>query len=236
MSENETLKSNIPAHVGIIMDGNRRWAKERNLPTLEGHAKGYEKMKQCGDWFFPRGVKILSVFAFSTENWNRSQSEVNYLMKLLGRSLMDNLDDFHSRGYRVLISGRIEELPGDLPELCRNAIAQTETNKKGTLNICINYGGRAEIVDAVKKIFAKQLTADQIHEGMIRKYLYQPELSDPDIIVRTSGEERLSGFQLWEGTYSELMFIKKYWPDFERTDAEAIIEEYGLRKRRFGGN
>ncbi len=229
-------KKIIPAHVGIIMDGNRRWAKERNLPTIEGHAKGYEKMKLVGDWFFSKGVKILSVYAFSTENWNRSRDEVNYLMKLLKRALKDDFEEFNSRGYRLLISGRTEELPGDLPEICQEAINNTEKNTKGILNICINYGGRAELIDALKKIINKQVSVDQIHEGMIRKYLYQADLPDPDIIVRTSGEERISGFQLWQSAYSEFLFLKKYWPDFEKSDAEIIINEYSNRKRRYGGD
>ena len=229
-------KKNIPKHVGIIMDGNRRWAKERNLPTIEGHAKGYEKMKVVGDWFFSQGVKILSVYAFSTENWNRSRMEVNYLMKLMKKALKDDFEEFNSREYRLLISGRIEELPGDLPEICQEAINKTKKNTKGILNICINYGGRAELIDAFKKIVNKNVTADQIHEGMIRKYLYQAELPDPDIIVRTSGEKRISGFQLWQSAYSEFLFLKKYWPDFERSDAEIIIDEYSNRKRRYGGD
>ena len=229
-------KKNIPKHVGIIMDGNRRWAKERNLPTIEGHAKGYEKMKVVGDWFFSQGVKILSVYAFSTENWNRSRMEVNYLMKLMKKALKDDFEEFNSREYRLLISGRIEELPGDLPEICQEAINKTKKNTKGILNICINYGGRAELIDAFKKIVNKNVTADQIHEGMIRKYLYQAELPDPDIIVRTSGEKRISGFQLWQSAYSEFLFLKKYWPDFERSDAEIIINEYSNRKRRYGGD
>ncbi|MCK5212021.1 di-trans,poly-cis-decaprenylcistransferase [Candidatus Parcubacteria bacterium] len=229
-------KKSIPVHVGIIMDGNRRWAKERNLPSIEGNAKGYKKMKLVGDWFFSQGVKILSVYAFSTENWNRSRSEVNYLMKLMKKALKDDFEEFNEREYRLLISGRIEELPGDLPEICQEAINKTEKNTKGILNICINYGGRAELIDAFKKIVSKNVTSDQIHEGMIRKYLYQSELPDPDIIVRTSGEERTSGFQLWQSVYSEFLFLKKYWPDFEKSDAEIIVNEYNQRKRRYGGD
>ena len=233
---NKEDKKIIPAHVGIIMDGNRRWAKERNLPTFEGHARGYEKMKLVGDWFFSQGVSILSVYAFSTENWNRSHTEVNYLMKLFKKALKDDFEEFNDREYRLLISGRTEELPGDLPEICQEAVNKTEKNTKGIFNICINYGGRAELIDAFKKIVNKQVSADQIHEGMIRKYLYQSELPDPDIIVRTSGEERISGFQLWQLAYSEFLFLKKYWPDFEKSDAEIIINEYSQRKRRYGGD
>lgn len=227
---------NIPKHVGIIMDGNRRWAKERNLPTLEGHFKGYEKMRQAPDWFFARGVEILSVYAFSTENWNRSRDEVNYLMKLLKQAITEEMEEVNKKGYRMLISGRVDELPGDLPELCNEVMSKTKNNIKGIFNICLNYGGRAEIIDAVRKMMKNKVEADQIHEGMLKKYLYNGDLPDPDIIVRTSGEQRLSGFLLWQSAYSELMFIKKYWPEFEEQDAEAVIKEYTHRHRRFGGD
>ena len=232
---NENIKK-IPEHVAIIMDGNRRWAKERNLKTIEGHYTGYKKMKDMPEWFFEKGVKIVSVFAFSTENWNRSKIEVNYLMKLMKKALQDNLEYFFNKGYKLLISGRINDLPGDLPEICNNAIDKTKFNSNGILNICINYGGRAEIIDAIKKIIKNKIDISQIHEGMIKKYLYNNDLKDPDIIVRTSGEQRLSGFQLWQSFYSELLFLKKYWPDFEKNDADFILEEYDKRKRRFGGN
>jgi len=234
--ENKEFKIKIPDHVGLIMDGNRRWAEERNLKTLEGHLKGYNKMKDMPEWFFSRGVKVVSVFAFSTENWNRSQSEVNYLMKLLKNALTNDFEEFNSRGYRLLISGRVSELPGDLPEVCVEAVNNTANNDKGILNICINYGGRAEIVDAIRKMIKNKIEVEQVHEGMIKKYLYNAELSDPDIIIRTSGEQRLSGFQLWQSAYSELLFLKKYWPDFEEDDADFVIEEYNRRKRRFGGD
>jgi len=229
-------EKNIPAHVGIIMDGNRRWARERNLPTLEGHLRGYEKMRQVPEWFFSRGVKILSVWAFSTENWQRSRTEVNYLMKLIKKALDEEIEEIHKKGYKILISGRIDELPGDLPESCAEVMAKTKNNKNGILNICLNYGGQAEIVDAIKKMVKNKISLEQIHEGMVRKYLYHGELSDFDIIVRTSGEQRLSGFQLWQGVYSEIMFMKKYWPDFEESDVDLILEEYAGRQRRFGGD
>lgn len=232
----EKEKNNIPAHVGIIMDGNRRWAKERNLPTFEGHFIGYEKMRQVPQWFFSKGVKNLSVYAFSTENWNRKREEVNYLMKLLKKAIKKELETLQQKGYRILISGRIDELPGDLPEACFDIMDKTKFKKNGTFNICLNYGGRAEIVDAVRKIVKNNVKLEQIHEGMIRKYLYHEELGDPDIIVRTSGEHRLSGFQLWQSAYSELMFIKKYWPDFEESDVGLILKEYADRQRRFGGS
>ncbi|MDA3839517.1 MAG: polyprenyl diphosphate synthase [Patescibacteria group bacterium] len=224
----------IPKHVGIIMDGNRRWAKERNLPTFEGHLMGYEKVKKLTDWFFDRGIEVISIYAFSTENWNRSQDEVNYLMKLLGRAVEEELEVAKEKNFKLLISGRISELPGDLPDACQKAMDETKAGTRGTLNICLNYGGRAEIVDAVKKMVKNNIELDQVHEGMIKKYLYNSSLPDPDIIVRTSGENRLSGFLLWAGAYSELMFMEKYWPDFEEGDVDNIIKEYNNRQRRFG--
>jgi undecaprenyl diphosphate synthase len=226
----------IPAHIGIIMDGNRRWGKERNLPSFEGHLRGYGKMKSVSGWCFERGVKYLSLFAFSTENWSRSQEEVNYLMKLLKKAIDEEAEEARKKDYKILISGRIDELPGDLPEACHDIINKTKAGSRGILNICLNYGGRAEIVDSVKKLIKNKVEIEQIHDGMIRKYLYNGDLPDPDIIVRTSGEQRMSGFLLWQSAYSEFMFFKKYWPDFEEQDIDLIIEEYSKRKRRFGGD
>ena len=229
-------KRKIPEHVGLIIDGNRRWAQERNLPTLEGHHKGYEKLQNSLDWFFLRGVKVLSAFMFSTENWKRDKKEVDYLMQLAGERIKEDLDEMHKKDYKILFSGRLEELPGDLPELYDSAVQKTKENVSGTFNICFNYGGRPELIDAIKKIVKNELTEEQIHEGIIRKYLYNGHLPDPDIIVRTSGEQRISGFLLWQAAYSEFLFLKKYWPDFEEMDVAHIIDEYNERQRRFGGN
>ena len=230
------IPQNIPLHVGLIMDGNRRWAKERNLPTFEGHLIGYEKMKSAPAWFFDRGVKVLSFFAFSTENWNRQPAEVNYLMKLLENAVSTDLRELAKKnGYKILISGRLEELPGDLPAQCLSIIQETKANNLGIVNVCLNYGGRAEIVDAVRQMIKNKVEPEQAHEGMLKKYLYQADLPDPDIIARTSGEQRLSGFLTWQSVYSELFFIKKYWPDFEEPDADVILKEYAERKRKFGG-
>jgi undecaprenyl diphosphate synthase len=216
------------------MDGNRRWAKERNLPTFEGHFSGYEKLKKITDWTFNRGIKVISVYAFSTENWNRSPEEVNYLMKLLRKGIDEEVIVAKEKNFKILISGRILELPGDLPDFCQKAMDETKAGCKGILNICFNYGGRAEIIDAVKKMIKNNIEVDQVHEGMLKKYLYNSTLPEPDIIVRTSGEQRLSGFLLWTGAYAELMFLEKYWPDFEESDIDKIIVEYNNRQRRFG--
>lgn len=224
----------IPNHIAIIPDGNRRWAKERNLPTFDGHFQGYKKIKTAPKWFFDRGVKIVSVFAFSTENWNREQEEVNYLMKLLNDTITEQVAIANANGYRILISGRLDELPGNLPESCQGAMTDTVNNKNGILNICFNYGGRAEIVDAIKKMFRNGLAEEQIHEGMLKKYFYNQDLPDVDLLVRTSGEHRTSGFLLWQTAYAELIFLKKYWPDFEEGDVEQVLKDYDERERRFG--
>jgi undecaprenyl diphosphate synthase len=231
---NKEKNKNIPTHVGIIPDGNRRWAEERNLSNYEGHERGYEKLKQSVDWFFSRGVNIVSVYTFSTENWNRAREEVNYLMKLLRKAIDDETERAIEKNFRIIISGRIDELPGDLPEACVEAMNKTKKGSGGILNLCLNYGGRAEIVDAVKKMIKNKISIEQVHEGMIRKYLYNGQLPDPDVIVRTSGEKRLSGFQLWQAAYSELVFLNKYWPDFEAADVDMVLEEFARRKRRFG--
>lgn len=234
MADNKN--KNIPVHVGIIPDGNRRWSDERNLSHFEGHERGYEKLKQAVDWFFSRGVSVVSVYTFSTENWDRAKDEVNYLMKLLRKAIDGETERAIQKGFRILISGRINELPGDLPDACAEAMDKTKGGTGGTLNLCLNYGGRLEIVDAVRKMIKNKIDPEQVHEGMIKKYLYNGNLPDPDIIVRTSGEKRISGFQLWEGAYSELIFLNKYWPDFEVSDVDNILEEYANRKRRFGGD
>ena len=230
------MERKTPGHIGIIMDGNRRWATERNLPTEEGHLRGFDKMRFSSQWFFSRGVKIVSYFAFSSENWNRSAEEVNYLMKLLRDAIENEVEQALEKSYCLFFSGRIAELPGDLPQAIQEAMDKTKDGKAGIVNICLNYGGRTEIVDAIKKMIKNKVEEDQVHEGMVKKYLYNSEFSDPDIIIRTSGEERLSGFLLWEGAYSEIMFLKKYWPDFEPADADIVLNEYDRRQRRFSGD
>jgi len=227
-------KNNIPTHVGLIMDGNRRWAKENNLTSLDGHLKGYGALKNVVDWFFARGVKTLSFFAFSTENWKRSEEEVGYLMKLIKKAIIEELCKL-GKGYRIVVSGRINELPDDLPKLCREVMEKTKDNTNGTINVCLNYGGRAEIIDAAKKMIDAGLKPGEITEENFSKYLYHPDLPELDLIVRTSGEQHLSGFLLWESAYSEIIFLKKYWPDFSEQDVEDVLTEYNIRSRRFGG-
>jgi len=203
------------------------------LPILEGYTCGYEKMKHAPDWFFARGVKVISFFVFSIEDWQRPQEEVNYLMKLFKQTISDDLTSIALRkGYKIIISGRIDELSGDLPQSCYDIMGKTAANQTGIINLCLNYGGRMEIVDATRKLIKNKIELDQIHEGMLKKYLYQGDLPDLDVVVRTSGEQRLSGFMLWQSHYSELIFLKKYWPEFEEADVDFILTEYEERQKR----
>ncbi len=221
-------------HVAIIMDGNRRWAKERGLATQEGHKAGYDKVREAGQWCLDRGIERLTVFAFSTENWRRTKEEVGYLMDLLEKALTAELDFFVEKGIRLNVLGRLHELRPSLQSAIQEAISKTAHFTGHTLAICINYGGRLEIVDAVRSIVASGKSADQIDEATIQSALYQPDMPDPDLIIRTSGEERLSGFLLWQCAYSEFYWIKKHWPDFDERDLDEAIAEYARRQRRYG--
>jgi len=221
-------------HIAFIMDGNRRWAKQKGLPTLAGHQAGYNKMKQVGDWCLARGIKHMTVFAFSTENWQRSQKEVNYLMKLLKTGLTKELPTFKKKGIRLKVIGSRAGLSKDLIQAIDRAEKETAKNQKGTLNIAINYGGRLEIIEAVKKIIRQKKSPANITEELISESVWTAGQPDPDIIVRTSGEQRLSGFLTWQSVYSELFFIKHHWPALTEKDLDEILDDYNNRHRRFG--
>ncbi|OQA36673.1 MAG: Ditrans,polycis-undecaprenyl-diphosphate synthase ((2E,6E)-farnesyl-diphosphate specific) [Parcubacteria group bacterium ADurb.Bin326] len=223
-------------HLAVIMDGNRRWAKDKGLPSFEGHRQGYDKMKEVGQWCIDRGITTLTVYAFSTENWNREEAEVNYLMDLLYKAVTTEVEEFNKRGIRLKIIGTRERLSDKLVKAIAEAEERTKNNDKGTLNICLNYGGRLEIVDAVKRIMAQGVPADQVTEKTISENIWLAGQDDPDLIIRTSGEQRLSGFLTWESVYSEFLFIDKHWPAFSETDLDAAINDYNSRHRRFGGN
>ena len=221
-------------HLGIIMDGNRRWAQQRGLPSLEGHRRGYAVVKKLGDWAIARGIEVLTVYAFSTENWKRTKTEVKYLMKLLELALSKDIDELNRKNIRVTVIGRVKELPERLQNRIAAAVAKTKDNTAGTIQLAINYGGRAEIVDAVKKIVRSAKKNSVITEASISQALYTAQQPDPDLIIRTSGELRTSGFLAWQGAYSELMFIDKNWPDFNERDLDKALDEYKRRQRRFG--
>lgn len=219
-------------HLGFIADGNRRWAKNHGLPTLEGHRRGLDKVKLIAEQFKDTEVKYLSFFLFSTENWNRSQEEVDYLMKLAGQMVDKLASELADENLRCILVGRPEHVDPALWEKIQNAVARTQNNTGMTVCVCFNYGGHWEIVDAAKQASAAQ-EQDWSPESF-RKYLYHPEVPDCDLIVRTSGERRFSGFQLWRAAYSEFMFIDKLFPDVEVEDCQKIIDYFYQRERRFG--
>lgn len=227
-------KNSIPYHVAIIMDGNRRWAKSRGLKSTEGHRAGYENFKKIAEECRKIGVKILTVFAFSTENWKRPQIEVSFLMDLLFNGIKEQEKFFKENNIRFNVIGQIERLPGFVRNEAERVMMETKDNKKGIINLALNYGGRAEILDAVKKIVKEKLPAEKINEEIFNKYIYTAGQPDPDLIIRTSGEQRLSGFLPWQGVYSEIYFSNKMWPDFHEEDLKEAIEEYQLRQRRYG--
>lgn len=221
-------------HLAIILDGNRRWAKERGLPTLEGHRRGYDNVKTIGLVAFERGIKFFTVFAFSTENWKRAAEEVSYLMGLLHHALSSELDFFMKHNVRLKVIGRREGLTEKLIAAIDAAEAKTAGNTAGQLNLGINYGGRAEIVEAIRSIVAEGHKPEEITDEFLSSKMWMAGIPDPDLLIRTSGEQRLSGFLTWESVYSELMFVKKHWPDFSIEDLDAAIAEFESRERRFG--
>lgn len=227
--------SNIQ-HLGVIMDGNRRWAKEHGLPSLEGHRRGYDTMKKMGDWCLARGIKYLTVYAFSVENWKRKKGEINYLMGLFNRALTKEIPTFMKKGVRLKVIGSRQELSAKLKEAIAHAEAVTKNNDRVTLNLAINYGGRLEIVEAVKKIVKKKIKPAKITEQLITENIWTAGEPSPDLIIRTSGEQRLSGFLTWQSVYSELYFTKCHWPAFSEKDLDAALADFESRQRRFGGN
>ncbi len=229
----ETKK--IPYHIGFIVDGNRRWARAKGLPTFEGHRRGYDKLKKVGKWCKEKGVKILTVYVFSAENWNRSKDEVSYLMRLLKRALSEKeIDHFHKEGVKLQVIGQKERLAKPLQEVIKKAEAKTKKNKEGIFILAISYGGYVDILEAIKKIVKKKIPPEKITEKVVSQNLWTAGLPYPDLIIRTSGEQRLSGFLTWQSAYSELYFYKKHWPDFSEKDLDKALKDYSHRQRRFG--
>ncbi|HNX77163.1 MAG TPA: polyprenyl diphosphate synthase [Candidatus Rifleibacterium sp.] len=231
---NEIDQANIPAHIGIIMDGNGRWAKSHGKTRIHGHQEGARRVKTIVRFANDLGVKHISLYAFSVENWARPSFEVSALMRLIRAYIIRERNDLHAEGVRFRLLGRMAELA---PEIIRQAQISTELmqNNPGlTLNLCINYGGRAEIVDAVKSIISSGFKPEQISEDLISQHLYWPELPDVDLMIRTSGEMRTSNFHLWRGAYAELYFTPVLWPDFDDVELLRSIHAYQNRERRFG--
>jgi undecaprenyl diphosphate synthase len=226
----------IPRHVAIVMDGNGRWAQRRGLKRTEGHAAGEEALFDTVEGALELGIEWLTVYAFSTENWKRPADEVRYLMKFNESILVGRRDEMHERDVRMRFIGRRDwRVPKRLLRHMDESVELTRKNKTMTFTIAFNYGGRAEIVDAVKQLVADGVPADKVDEKAIRKRLYDPDMPDPDLMVRTSGEYRISNYLLWEIAYSELVFTDVLWPDFRREHLFDAVREYQGRDRRFGG-
>jgi undecaprenyl diphosphate synthase len=222
----------VPNHIGIIMDGNRRWAKEKKKKTIEGHLAGANRIISLAKYIFDKGVKYLSIYAFSTENFNRSAEEVSYLMGLIIKFFNERVNELHDYNIKIVVSGLRDNLSKEVLKCIDNVVDLTKDNTGGVLNVCLNYGGRREIVDAVNKI--KEANVN-ITEETFGKYLYN-DLPDLDYVIRTSGEERISNFMLWQISYAEFYFPKVYFPDFDEKEFDKALEIYNNRNRRFGGN
>jgi undecaprenyl diphosphate synthase len=226
----------IPAHVAVVMDGNGRWAESRGLPRTEGHTKGEEALFDTVEGALELGIEWLTVYAFSTENWRRPADEVRFLMGFNETLLLRRRDELHAKNVRVRYIGRRDwRVPRRVQRNIDEAVEMTRKNRRMTLNLAFNYGGRAEIIDAVRSLVASGVAADKVTEKRLRDHLYAPDMPDPEMMIRTSGEYRLSNFLLWELAYSELVFMDVLWPDFRREHLFDAVREYQGRSRRFGG-
>ena len=229
------LDSSVPRHVGIIMDGNGRWARRRGKPASYGHRAGVRAIKRVLDACDSLGVKVLSIYAFSTENWSRPRAEVRALMRLFHETMQREIDEMHRRGVRIVVSGRRDDLSPRMRTRIEEAMQRTARNTNGVLNVCLNYGGRAEIVDAVRRLIAEGVASGDVDEAAISARMYNPELPEPDLIIRTAGERRVSNFLLWQSAYAEMLVSETLWPDYDEVDLKAALADYAARERRFGG-
>lgn len=239
----KTIKKNsreleIPRHIAIIMDGNARWAKQKNLPLQIGHKKGCENIEKIVEASIEIGVEFLTIYAFSTENWQRPKDEVEYLMKLLDEYLENEIKPLIKKGVRIIISGNLEKLKDSTKARISEIQKLTENNDKITLNVAFSYGARQEIADAVKEIVKQvqmeKISIQEIDEKLIAKHLYNPQIPDPELLIRTAGDYRISNFLLWQISYSELYFTKCLWPDFSKKDLILAIQDFNNRQRRYG--
>ncbi len=221
----------IPKHLGIIIDGNRRWAKEKGLPAFKGHLEGLNKLQDAILWCKDRGVKILTLFVFSTENWKRSKSEVDYLMRLGEKVFKEYKKSLAKKGIRIRIIGQKERLPDFLQKEIESIEELTKDNEMMTVNFALSYGGKAEIVSAIKKIIELKTKPEDITEDLVTQNLWTSNL---DLLIRTGKEQRISNFLIWQAAYSEIYFFPKYWPDFTEDDLDEILLDYNQRQRRFG--
>lgn len=228
MRQSETT---TPRHVGLILDGNRRWAKENGLPKLKGHQAGYENLKDIVKHGFDQGVEFISAYIFSTENWNRTKQEVTYLMDLALNLAVNEVDELHKENIKVRFLGSQDKLSQKLIKAIASAEAKTSKNTRGTVALCFNYGGQQEIVDAAEHAIN---SGENLSIQSIENHLYASDVPPVDLVIRTSGEQRLSNFMLWRIAYAELYFAKKHWPAFTTEDFDTALDEYASRQRRFG--
>ena len=230
----EILTATVPNHIGFIVDGNRRWAKLNGKSVAEGHRQGYETLKATALSALDHGVKYLTAYVFSTENWQRDPKVIDDIMKILGWVLKNEVKTFHKKNVRLLVAGSRNKLAPSIIKAIEAAEELTKDNTAGTLMLCLDYGGQQEIVDAVKSIVKSGVSSDDVTTEMVTNYIYCPDVPPLDLIIRTSGEKRLSNFMTWRSVYSELMFIDKLWPDFSEQDLSEAFENYASRHRRFG--
>ncbi len=230
----DSVKKTNLKHIAIIMDGNRRWAKEKFLPSAMGHQKGVDSLRNTMRLFDKYGIKYLTVYAFSTENWNRKKEEVEFLMNLLAKTLLGELDEMHRENVKIKFLGDISKLNAKLVEIIENAENKTKDNTGVNLNIAFNYGARDEITNAVKAIVKEGIPAEEITEDTISQHLYTKNIPDPDLLIRTGGEKRISNYLLWQIAYSEVYITDTYWPEFGEEELIKAITEFEHRNRRFG--
>ncbi len=230
----DSVKRTNLQHVAIIMDGNRRWAKEKFLPSAMGHQKGVDSLRNTMRLFDKYGIKYLTVYAFSTENWNRKKEEVEFLMNLLAKTLLGELDEMHKENVKIKFLGDLTKLNTKLVEIIENAENKTKNNTGVNLNIAFNYGSRDEITNAVKAIVKEGISAEEITEDTISSHLYTKNIPDPDLLIRTGGEKRISNYLLWQIAYSEVYVTDAYWPEFDEEELAKAITEFEHRNRRFG--
>ncbi len=225
----------VPRHVALIMDGNGRWAKQRGLSRQAGHRAGTENIRRIIEAFGERGVEVLTLYAFSTENWTRPRREVSALMRLIPRVINREIKELHKNGVRLVHIGRLDPLEPKIREKVEQAIALTKDNDRMTVALAFNYGGRDEIIDAVRRVVTDRVKPDRIDEALFSSYLYTSEIGDPDLVIRTAGEMRLSNFLLWQSAYAEFYATPTLWPDFDEAEIDRALDAYARRERRFGG-
>ncbi len=223
-----------PRHIAIIMDGNGRWAKERGLPRLAGHRAGADNLQRVLRTLDSSGVRFVTLYAFSTENWNRPTSEVSGLLELMQTVIGECVEELHQRNIRIRHLGELDNIPPDLASATRGAVERTACNTGLNLCVAFDYGGRSEVVRAVRRIVAASVAPHEVTDELIRENLYLPDVPDPDLIIRTAGEQRLSNFLIWQAAYSEYYQTPVYWPDFDDMEVDRALNEYKRRRRRFG--